>query len=194
MKKKFFDAKNIAVLALLLALMMVLNMTSIGFLQLGPIAVTTMHIPVLLGGLIGGWKYGTILGLAFGLSSLFKALQGLTPTAFIFVNPLVSVLPRIIFGFLCGLLADMFRGKNQFMAFSLPALIGSLTNTVLVMGTIYVLYAKDYMRVLGLSEDLALATVLGVCVSNGIPEAIVAMIICTVICVAIKYRNKGRKE
>ena len=78
MKNKFFTGQNLARLGVLIALMLVLSSTPIGYVLIGPIQVTTMHIPVVLGAIIGGVPYGFILGLAFGLNSMLRALQGLS--------------------------------------------------------------------------------------------------------------------
>lgn len=192
-KRSFFTAKTIAQLGLYIALMLVLSMTSLGYLPLGPINVTTMHIPVLIGATLGGWKYGMILGAFFGFNSFFQALQGGSGVlSFIFMNPIISVLPRIAFGTLAGLLADRLRGRNDFLAHGFPALAGSLINTILVMGLIYIIYAEQYMAALGLSRDMALKTVLSVCFVNGVPEAIVATIVSLVVCKAVTLKNRGR--
>lgn len=97
--------KEITILGLFTALTIVIANT-VGFIPIGPLAVTTMHIPVIIVGILYGKKMGAYMGLIFGLISLIRAYTRPSPTAFIMMNPLVSVLPRLMFGYLTGFLYE----------------------------------------------------------------------------------------
>lgn len=85
---------------------------NLGFITIGPISFTTIHLIVLVGAFLFGIFEGSILGLAFGLCSLFKAMTMPAGVAdYLFINPLISVLPRLIFGFLAGVLFQTIRNK-----------------------------------------------------------------------------------
>ena len=72
-----------------------------------PISICTIHIVVILAALLFGWKQGLVAGLAFGLLSLIMAAtMPKAPSDVLFVNPLVSVFPRALFGLVAGLLFD----------------------------------------------------------------------------------------
>ncbi len=85
---------------------------SLGYIAVGPVNLTLMHILFLIGmyalyvtinlNLI--WS-GLIYGLVFGLSSLVQTFISPGITAFIFINPLFSVVPRVLIGLCVGLLA-----------------------------------------------------------------------------------------
>ncbi|WP_424526219.1 ECF transporter S component [Spiroplasma endosymbiont of Glossina fuscipes fuscipes] len=85
---------------------------SLGYIAVGPVNLTLMHILFLIGmyalyvtmnlNLI--WS-GLIYGLVFGLSSLVQTFISPGITAFIFINPLFSVVPRVLMGLCVGLLA-----------------------------------------------------------------------------------------
>jgi uncharacterized membrane protein len=60
-------------LCVLVALELVLAFSTIGFINIPPISVTTLHIPVLIGAFYFGRKGGTLLGAVFGLVSMWKA-------------------------------------------------------------------------------------------------------------------------
>ncbi|RUO86596.1 ECF transporter S component [Spiroplasma endosymbiont of Megaselia nigra] len=85
---------------------------SLGYITIGPVSLTLMHILFLIGmyalyitmnlNLI--WA-GLIYGLIFGLSSLIQTLISPGPTSFIFLNPLFSVVPRVLMGLCVGILA-----------------------------------------------------------------------------------------
>ena len=106
---------HIAFDAMFLALFVVFSyIPYIGYINIGPIAFTTMHILVLIGALLfGKWK-GALFGLFMGVLSLLVSLQYPGTINYLFLNPFVSVLPRVIFGFVSGLIFDILRKKSTF--------------------------------------------------------------------------------
>mgnify|MGYP000258419755 CR=1 FL=1 len=54
----------------------------LGYIPLGFMNATTVHIPVIIGAIILGPKYGAFLGLTFGLTSLWKNTFMPNPTSF----------------------------------------------------------------------------------------------------------------
>ena len=76
--------QNMVKLALFAGIIVVLSMTPLGYIPLGVIKATTIHIPVILGSILLGWKAGAVLGGIFGLTSL--VVNTLTPslTSFVF--------------------------------------------------------------------------------------------------------------
>lgn len=176
--ERFFNAKNLATLGLLIGIILVIDITHLGYFTFGVISVTSLHIPVIIGACIGGWRYGGILGLAFGLTSFFRALQGgeglMTP---FFMNPLLSILPRLLFGLFVGFLVDRLKGKNPFFHYALPAFLGTMVHTTMVMGGIYLGYGQRLAEMIGGNMDAVRAMVLGVFATNGLPEAVFAAIL-----------------
>lgn len=140
---------NITLDAMFLAIIILMAYTPIGFLPLGMISVTIIHIPVLLGACLFGKKKGALYGLFFGLVSMFKALQ--SPVSILdpyFQNPIVSVLPRVLFGFIAGLLFDLVRKfvKNQGLKqglFFLSGGIATLLHSVMVLSILGFVYSKQ---------------------------------------------------
>src|SRR5690606_10780914 len=64
------------------------------------VSVTLVHIPVLIGIFIVKPKYSWLIALSFGLSSLIASYMYATnPVDLAFRNPLISVVPRVLFGF-----------------------------------------------------------------------------------------------
>jgi len=66
------------------------------------LSLTLIPLPVLIGVYIGGYKRGIIYGAAFGILSFIKALSSPGTDALLFTNPLVAIVPRIIFGLLAA--------------------------------------------------------------------------------------------
>lgn len=174
----FFNAKNLAYLGLLIGIILVIDITHLGYFNIGVISVTSLHIPVIIGACIGGWRYGGILGLAFGLTSFFRALQGgqglMTP---FFMNPLLSILPRLLFGLFVGFLVDRLKGKNPFFHYAIPAFLGTMVHTTMVMGGIYLVYGQRLAEMIGGNMEAVRAMVLGVFATNGLPEAVFAAVL-----------------
>ncbi len=192
---RFFNAKNISKLAVFIAIMLVINITRLGYFTIGVISVTSMHIPVVIGALYGGWKYGSILGLAFGLTSFFRAMRGeaglMTP---FLMNPLVSVATRVAFGFFVGWLGEKLRGKSKFVHYAVPAFLGTVLHTCMVMGSIYFIYANDLMKMTGKTLKAVQVMVLTVFGTNGVPEAIFAAILAVVVCGALEAGRKNKEK
>ncbi len=70
---------------------------SLGYILIGITELTLIHIPVLIGVFLLPKRYAMTLGLIFGLGSMLKAIQINTGLAIAFINPLVSILPRLLF-------------------------------------------------------------------------------------------------
>src|SRR5690554_7708529 len=93
--KKRFDTKKLTFMALMLAITLILDLTPLGAIPLGPVSATIIHIPTIITGIILGPIAGLIMGTLLGLVSLLHALtRPATPLDPLFINPLVSVLPR----------------------------------------------------------------------------------------------------
>ena len=97
-KEKKLTVRKMTIIGVLGAISVVLGMTPLGFIPVGPTRATIMHIPVIIGAIMEGPIVGGIVGLIFGLFSIFQAITNPTPVSFVFLNPIVSVLPRILIG------------------------------------------------------------------------------------------------
>jgi len=167
--------KKLAVAGVLSAMVIVLGLTGLGFVPLPLGAVTILHVPVIIGAVLEGPLVGGGIGLLFGLFSLIQsALAGVTPLDVAFVNPLISVLPRLFIGPVAWLIYAAFRGRKkeketgglrEFLGILFAALGGSMTNTVLVLGA------------LALNGTLPWNVIAVVAVTNGPVEAAVAAVI-----------------
>ncbi len=102
--------KNLAIMSLLTALLIVLSMTPLGYLNIGPLAITLNVIPVAIAGIVLGPLGGAILGAVFGMTSFLQAMGigGASAMGLICfeISPFLTfvhrVLSRILAGFLTG--------------------------------------------------------------------------------------------
>lgn len=152
---------------------------NIGYIRMfGIVGITIIHIPVLIGGIFGGRKVALSLGLVFGLSSLFVALtRPEIPTDFVFQNPLVSVLPRILFGLALYEIYRLFVRwiKVKYIAITLSMIVSTFVHTLLVLVPFY-LFGKGILAEVGFIGNM-FSLILGVVITNGIMEMILAGLI-----------------
>lgn len=153
---------DISVNALFLALIIAFSyIPNLGYITIGPISFTTIHILVLIGAMIfGKWK-GALYGLFFGVFSLLMAMSQPGTINYLFLNPFVSILPRILFGFVSGAIFDYFRNKvdkKNFLMICAPiAGILTLFHTFL---TLVCLYVFGYLDIFRISELLDMTTII----------------------------------
>lgn len=186
---------RLVVIALFAAIIIIQNFIPfLGYIPFGPLNLTIIHVTVIVAALILGPKDGAIIGGIWGLITFIRAFVWPTsPLAVIvFVNPLVSVLPRILIGVVAGwsfiLLSKQL--KNKFLSMGIAAFLGALTNTVLVLGQIYLFYQNQAPAMYSLDVHALLPYLLGVVATNGIPEAILAAIACPLIATPLLKKIK----
>ena len=195
--KKNLDVRKITIVGVLLSISIVLSMTPLGNIPIGALNITTMHIPVIIGAIVEGPLVGVILGAIFGLTSLIRALTTPTLTNFVLLNPLVSILPRVLIGIIAYFSFKLVLklSKNEVVSGWISAVLASLINTIGVLGMIYMLYAdmyaKAFQELTGGAFKTANVILFGTFVTNGIPEAIVAGFIVSALC-AVLYKKKKK--
>lgn len=183
------------------AISVVLGMTPLGFIPIGTTNATIMHIPVIIGAIVEGPIVGMLVGLIFGISSLIRSITIPTPTSFVFWNPLVSILPRILIGLASYYIYKLSIKTTKNEAVSL-GIAGSNRYTCehfrRSRNDLYVLYAEKFVTAIGLSADNAFKIISGIGITNGLPEMFVAMIIVTAVVKAQKSKKikiiKGNRE
>lgn len=209
MKTRKHDTRWLVSVALMAAIIIVLANTPLGMIQLPIIKATTVHIPVIIGAILLGPEAGAILGLVFGINSLIS--NTVTPTLMSFAfSPFlsttgilgamkaiwVSVGCRVCIGMASGWIWILLRKVklNQIVALVMTGFLGSMVNTVTVMGSIYVLFAKQYAEAKEVAVSAVWGLMMGTVAASGIPEAIAAAILVAMITkVLLKVRIAGEK-
>ncbi len=108
----------------------------LGFIFLTPIAsITLLHVPVLIGVFMMPKKYGIILGLAFGLASFIRSFFPSAPLDYAFQNPLVSVLPRVLFALGAAYIFEFLKWINKTLKYG-----DVITFFIVTLVTIFGLY------------------------------------------------------
>ncbi len=138
-------ARKISILALFAAIIIIQNYVPlIGYIPVGPLEITTIHITVIVAAILLGPVDGGIIGGIWGLVDWLRAIT-VTSSALgnvIMVNPLISIVPRILIGVITGWLVNWLIKTRvpQQATFLIGAIVGSLVNTVLVLSLLYVFY------------------------------------------------------
>lgn len=178
---------RLSILAILTAVIILQDfIPMLGNIPIGPLSLTTLHVTVIIAAIVLGPVDGAIVGGVWGVITWIRAFtfpsSALAPL--VFVNPLVSVVPRIFIGLLAGwtfmLLTKWMHSKAAPMV--IASIIGALTNTVLVLGAIYLFYhtpavAKAY----GVNVGNLFKAISAIFVTNGIAEMVLAAIIAPLI-------------
>ena len=191
-KTKKLEVRKMAIIGVLAAISIMLSMTPLGFIPIGPLNLTIMHIPVIIGAVLEGPLVGIIVGLIFGFTSLLRAITMPTITNFALINPLVSILPRLLIGIVAYYVYKLTikLTKNALVSGWITGVIGSLVNTVGVLGMTYILYGARYAEALGKSASAAKTLILTLVATNGVPEAILGGFVVSAICVVFNKRKR----
>ena len=132
---RLYDFVLTAILSALILVMTFVPYTGY-ILYGGVLEITTLHIVVIVGAVFLNWKYGALLGGVWGVSCMLRALTN--PLWAAFLNPLVSLVPRVIVGIVA---AAVFRGLNRtrlnkYVCIVVATIAATLTNTVLVLSAL----------------------------------------------------------
>lgn len=186
---KNVNVRKMAIIGVLSAISIMMSMIpGIGYIPIGPTNATIMHIPVIIGSIIEGPIVGATVGFIFGLTSLIKALTQPTITSFAFINPLVSILPRVLIGILAYYIYEftMKLTKKASISGLLAGGLGSIINTAGVLGMIYILYGARFAEVSGASASTAGKFIFTLAATNGIPEAVIGALVVSPVIMALK--------
>ena len=196
MMKQKRDTRWMVSVALMAAIVILLANTPLGMVPLPMTKATTVHIPVILGAIFFGPAAGAILGGIFGICSVISNTIAPALTSFAF-SPFMSttgvpgalkalwisvgcrILVGVVSGWLWILLTKLKRSPITSLA--ITGLVGSLSNTVFVMGSIYLLLAEEYAAAKAEAVSAIFGVIMGIVAMNGIPEAILAMVLVSAI-------------
>lgn len=178
------NTKKLTRMALIIALLAILAFTPLGFIMVPPVAITIMHIPVIVGSILLGPVYGGILGLSFGIMSMLKATFAAASPGDILFSPMLSgapiqsiimcIVPRVILGVLPPLLYGAFKRTrmNKTLSIGISAGLSSICHTFLVLFCIMIFFK-------GVLLSDIFAYIIGV---NGLLETILAILVAAAVC------------
>ena len=195
MKTRKRDTRWLVLLALFVAIEIFLNVTGIGLIPLPLIKASTLHIPVIIGAVLMGPLAGGVLGGVFGLCSIWSnsTAPGVLSFAFspFLATSAAGAVKTIWIAFGCRVLIGVVAGwlwiilkklrVNDLAALPIVGVAGALTNTGLVMSSIYLLLSPEFAAAKNIAMEAVLGGVMAIVAANGVPEAIAAAVLVTAI-------------
>lgn len=200
MNTRKHDTRWMVGVAMMAAIIIVLANTPLGLIPLPTTKATTTHIPVIVGAAILGPLAGAILGGVFGICSIISNTIAPVLTSFAFspflsdtglVGALkavwVSVGCRIMIGVVAGWLWIALKKLrvNDTLALAITGFAGSMTNTVMVMGSIGLLFTQQYAQAKEVAMEAVSGLIMVTVTVNGIPEAFLALVLVSAIGTAL---------
>lgn len=186
--RPLFTTQELTIVGMLSGITILLGLTGYGFIPLPMMKATILHVPVIIGALVAGPRVGFMVGFIFGCFSIFQAITAPVLLSFALMNPIISVIPRVLIGigayYVYEALVKAIR--NETVSLAAAGFIGSAINTIGVMGGIYFIYAKEFAAARDIPLDNVINIIVGVCAFNGIPEAIVSAVITVPVVVVLK--------
>lgn len=190
-KKGFMTVRELTVSGLLAGITIFLGLTGYGFIPLLFMHATILHIPTIIGSVVAGPKVGMLVGFLFGLFSFIQTLRA--PSLLmqfilqysVLYDAFICIVPRICIGFIAYLVYRYTPAKD-FVKVAFAAVLGSLSNTVLFLGSIFLLVGAPYAETHEMSVSGFAYLLMGIVTMNGIPEALVSGIIIVPIVLMLK--------
>ena len=181
MNKKF-NAKQLTLLGLMTALLLLMSFTPLGYLNIGPLAITFNVIPVAVSALALGPVGGLIAGSVFGLTSFLQAIGvggvSMLGSTLFSINPFFSIL---LDGFLLGYIFRSVSKLNRVAACFVTGFAAAFLNTLFFMSALILLFGQtEYMQGLINGQNILLF----VCAFVGV-NAVFEMLSSTVITGAV---------
>lgn len=187
----FMSIKELTVSGLLAGITIFLGLTGYGFIPLVVMNATILHIPTIIGTIIAGPRVGVVVGFLFGLFSFIQTLRA--PSLLMqfalqynaFYDAFICIVPRICIALIAWTVYHYFPGK-EVMKVGFAAVLGSISNTILFLGSFFLLVGAPYAAAHNISVEAVGMMILGIVGANGIPEAIVSGLIVVPIVMTLK--------
>ncbi len=198
------NLRKMILAAIFIAMIVLLAFTPmLGYIKIGPLSITTIGIPVIIGSIILGPYYGMLLGFVFGLTSFLQCFMGdAFGAALVGISPvstfITCIVPRVLVGLVPALLYRLIMKRptnSRSVAVFVSALAGSLTNTVFFLGFLGLLFGRtEFIRSMQVQADgttiSLFALLVGFAGVNAIAEAVAVAIIAPPVYFALQPHKK----
>ena len=194
--------RRMAQLAILIAIVLVMAFTPLGYLKIGTLSITFLTIPVAIGAVVLGPSAGALLGFVFGLTSFMQCfgmdafgttLMGINP----FYTFVMCVVTRTLMGWLAGLI---YRGVERLTRHRLQPVSSAIAcascpflNTAFFMSTLYLFFGKSEIVLNAYGSKTFLAFIFTAVTLNSVLELAATLVIGTAVCTAVQTLMRKRK-
>lgn len=192
-RDSYQKTRKMVIMAIFIAIIIIQTLIPIlGFIPLGIMNATIIHVTVAIGAILLGVKEGAGLGFVFALGSMWKNTFMPNPTSFCFSpfapaiagytggirSIIVCFVPRILVGVVSALVFSAVRKTGKIkLALSVSGAMAAVTNTILVMSGIYFLFGQHYASATGRELSQLPYVIVGIIGTQGVAEAIVSAIL-----------------
>ena len=186
MKNNTSATVKLVTIALLTAVLLLMAYTPLGYLNIGPLAITFNMIPVAIAAIALGPSGGAAVGAIFGLTSFLQCIgvggTSAMGAALFAINPFLAfvqrMLPRVLDGFLLGFIfRGMKKHTNGFVSCAITGFFAAFLNTVFFMSSLVLLFGKtEYMQQMigGRNVIVFICTMVGI---NAVLEMLASTVI-----------------
>lgn len=186
-----FSTYKMVQLALFIAIIVLMDVTQIGYIMKPGLSITLLVIPVTVGAIVLGPAGGAVLGTVFGLTSFAKCFGAdAMGTALLGINPvgtfIMTMVPRILMGWLTALI---FRGlkkidKTKGISYAVASLAGPALNTLLFLSAmVFIFYNTDEVQ--GMAAAFGTTNAIGLVIAIALANALAEIGVCFVVGTAL---------
>lgn len=191
MMKRHQRILRLTLRALLMVIVLLQTMIPwLGNLPLGLMSITILPVTIAIIAVAFGPAEGAIMGGLWGIVTWLRAFvyptSALAPI--IFTNPVIAIVPRILVGVVAGYaFRELVKLLSPSVSAAIAGLLASLTNTVLVLGLIYLFFNHNHRvtAAYGQTNGHLASALLAIVTTNGLVEAAVALILTGLIAPAV---------
>lgn len=192
------DIRRMTTLALLIAIVVIMSFTPLGYLQVGPLTMSLLTIPTAISAIVLGPVDGAIIGCVFGLTSLYNAFIGGSALGSVMISVnvfgtfVVCVVARVLVGYCTGLIFQSLNKKwpsQDKINTMISGLLAAVLNTVFFMGFLVLFfYNCDYVQglVTQLGVSNAFMFVIALVGVQGVAEAILCCIVSSAVSIPLR--------
>lgn len=176
------STRGIVVAGILIAVTILLSVTPIGYIPVPNVtgAATILQVPTIIGAVLEGPVIGGIIGIVFGITSyLLPSTQVLFADRPFWVPIIVLILPRVLIAVISYYTYVSMRKNNEILALGVASVLGTLTNTVGVVG-------------LGVLFSILPAEIIPAIIPQAIAEVVIAAVLTIAVVAAYKGIARGR--
>ncbi len=184
--------------AILAALIILMTFTPIGYIPIGPVKMTLLTLPVMVGSVVLGTRSGLILGSVFGLTSFYTCFgMDFVGMGLLSINPFLTFVmcfvPRVLCGYLPALIYKAISKngtKRTMLAIPVAGASVAIINTVFFLGSMWLFFGENLSDVVGVAIDNIFALFALFAGTNGLIEIAVNIVVGTAICKPLTIAKK----
>ena len=183
--------RQLTILALMTAMLVIFSFTPIGSIPVGPLVISLNVIPLAISAIVLGPRGGLVAGCMFGILSFLQALGIGIPSGMgailVGINPVLAFIqrfvPRALDGLIIGFVFQLIGKKNKYAACAVTGFLAAFLNTVFFMGALVLLFGNtEYLQ--GLIDGRSI--IVFICSFVGV-NAVVEMVAATLVAGAVGF-------